>query len=448
MKRVLLVGGYGYQDLGDESQLTAVLMNLKKFVPNARYIVLSDNLENTRKYHNVETDFSLNYYLNSSFVIRRKQRTEASTYTLRQTRKSNPLRASLTRKLRALRTLLISLILVFNAQRIKKDRNPLFLNEGLNHFLANLKSCNLLFDVGGGNLTSVWQSELYIKCLTFVLAIIFDKPIILSGQTIGPFYGFLDKLIARFALNRVNMITLRERFSETNLRNIGVTKPLIKVTADDSVTLVPANQIRIKTIFSNERIEVKRPLIGINIVGLKYLQKLRAEFKKAKELLARIGDYLVEKFNATVIFIPTQYAADDDRKPALEILQAMINKDRAFILSQEYDDKEIKGVIGQLDLAIGFRYHFIVFAVTSGVPAIGIYLDDYYATKINGILDLVNQRENGINIQEATFKRITRQIEAVFSNREQIAHSLRDQTGTLQQLSLTTIRFAAKILSK
>ena len=175
---------------------------------------------------------------------------------------------------------------------------------------------------------------------------------------------------------------------------------------------------------------------------------MRAEFKKAKELLARIGDYLVEKFNATVIFIPTQYAADDDRKPALEILQAMINKDRAFILSQEYDDKEIKGVIGQLDLAIGFRYHFIVFAVTSGVPAIGIYLDDYYATKINGILDLVNQRENGINIQEATFKRITRQIEEVFSNREQIARSLRDQTGTLQKLSLTTIRFAAKILSK
>jgi polysaccharide pyruvyl transferase WcaK-like protein len=448
MKKVLLVGGYGYQDLGDESQLTAVLLNLKKFVPNARYIALSDNLENTQKYHDVETNFSLKHYLNSPFFIRRKQRTEASTDALRQTRNSNPFRARLIRILMAVRKLLISLILVFNAQRIKKDRNPLFLNEGLKHFLVNLKSCALLFDVGGGNLTSVWRGELRIKCLTFILARIFEKPIILSGQTIGPFHGFFDKVIARYALNRANIITLRERFSETNLRKIRVTKPLIKVTADDSATLLPANQIRIETIFSNERIEVKRPLIGINIISLKYLQKLRMEFKKAKELLANIADYLIEKFDATVIFIPTQYGADDDRKPASEILQVMTNKDRAFLLSQEYNDKEIKGIICQLDLAIGFRYHFIVFAVTSGVPAIGIYLDDYYATKINGILALVNQEENGINIRDATFNKTTRRIEEVFSNREQIAQSLREQTGILQKRSLTTIRFAAKILSK
>jgi len=445
MKRILLIGGYSYLDIGDESQLTAVLYNLMKFIPEARLTVLSDNLANTRKYHDVEIDFSLKHYLQSPSF----KKTKNPDYTTKKLQKFNTNSFILLSKNIFSNIILFfkSLIFIFNAQRLKKDKKTYFLNDGSRHFLDTLKSSTLLFGVGGGNLTSVWRSELYQKCLTIILCRIFEKPIILSGQTIGPFYGLFDKQIARYTLDQVNLITLREKFSEINLRKIGVTKPLIQITADDSVTLIPADQMNFELIMENEGIKIQHPLIGINIIGLHYLQKFKAKMNKAKKLLANIADKLIDEYNATILFVPMQYGEDGDIPPSVDVLHLMKNKDKAFILSQDYDDKVTKGIIGQMDLAIGFRYHFNVFAVTSGVPAIGIYLDNYYSIKIKGIFALIGQLKNVISIEEATSDKVMEMVRENFSNKEQISDSLTKQTEVLKNRSLISIRFA-KILSQ
>jgi len=446
MKRILLIGGYGYLDLGDEAQLAAVLKNLRRFIPDARLTALSDNLVNTRNYHNVETDFSLRYYLQSPSFKKIKKHDASATVKLQKIN-TNSLALLFQNIFSNISFFFKSVILIFNAQRLKKDKKTYFLNEALKHFLDTLKSSTLLFGVGSGNLTSVWRSDLRQKCLTIILCRIFEKPVILSGQTIGPFYGLFDRLIARYALDQVNLITLREKFSEVNLRNVGVTKPLIQVTADDSVTLIPADEMNFEVIMENEGIEIQRPLIGMNIIGLHYLQKFKAKMNKAKKLLANIADKLIDEYNATILFVPMQYGEDGDIPPSVDVLQLMKNKDRAFVLSQDYDDKVTKCIIGQMDLAIGFRYHFNVFAVTSGVPAIGIYLDNYYSIKIKGIFALIDQSKNAISIEEATSDNLMEIVREIFSNKEQISDSLSKQIEVLKNRSLTTIRFA-KIISQ
>ena len=65
--------------------------------------------------------------------------------------------------------------------------------------LDELVSADLLFNVGGGNLNSIMPRELYKKCTTHLAARIMRKPVILSGQTIGP----LTKRIGDVAVIRI-----------------------------------------------------------------------------------------------------------------------------------------------------------------------------------------------------------------------------------------------------
>lgn len=417
MKKIILIGGYGYSDIGDESQLTASLINLRKYIPDAQFLVLSDNPEYSSKYHGVETHYSINHFL--KFL---------RFFPLRMT------------------VLLKGFLLLFNARRLRKNRRTFLLKNEEKKFLNDLKSANLLFNIGGGNITSVWCLELYGKCFTYLLCRTFGIPVVLSGQTIGPFRNRLDRYFAKFALNRVNFISLREKISENILNHIGITKPLIMVTADDSTTLPPIDKEKVKKIFSEEKIGEHHPLIGINMIKIGYLPYEKE--RKARNLLAKIGDYLIAKYNAKIVFIPHSYAlSTDERVAASEVLNLMKHKDRVCIISHEYDDRTLKGIIGQMDLAIGFRYHFIVFAVNSQVPSIGIYFDDYYSIKIRGILELVGQEKYAYDLETTSLKDLIRALDNLFSNKELICKKLGERTKELGKLSLFSIKYAKKLLS-
>ena len=62
--------------------------------------------------------------------------------------------------------------------------------------------------------------------------------------------------------------------------------------------------------------------------------------------------------------------------------------DHTTIIVKEYSPVEIKGIIKKVDLAVGTSYHFNLFALSSNVPVIGIYQNEYYKQKLEGVLSL------------------------------------------------------------
>lgn len=429
MKTIILTGGYGYSDLGDEAQLTSSLINLRKHIPLARLRVLSDNPRYTAKYHKVEACHSTRNYLMKPGKFLRLIPPARIPLLLRTT------------------LLLRGFLLLFNARRLRRSKRALLLNNDGKKLLDNLKSADLLFNVGGGNITSVWYIELYSKCFTYLICRTFEKPIVLSGQTIGPFKSWLDRRLSKFALNRVNFISLRERFSEKILSHLGVTKPLILVTADDSTSLPPLDKEEVREIFAKEKISEQHPLIGMNMIKINYLPYEKEA--KARRLSAEIADYLIAKHGAQIVFIPQSYASDsDERAAASKVLNLMKHKDRAFLISCEYDDRTIKGIIGQMDLAIGFRYHFIVFAVNSQVPSIGIFFDDYYSIKMRGILELVGQEKYAFDLETASPNDLMRALDDLFAQKEAVKKKIRERTKELARFSLSSIEYTKKLLSR
>ncbi len=432
MKKIVFIGGYGYSDVGDESQLSTDLINLRKYVPNAKFLVLSDNPDYSRKYHEVEADYSINRYL-----------------LIASRRNAGKIERKILRKIRFLRItqFLKGLLFVFNARRLRNNKKSLLLEDDEKKLLKNLKNADLLFNVGGGNLNSIYHLELYGKCFTYLICRTFGKPIVLSGQSVGPFNNWLDKCFVRFALNRVNVITLREKISEKVIKDIDAPKPVVIATADDATLLPPASQEKVKAVFLNEKISLHRPLIAVNIYKHSILQVHRTKEKKVTRLLAEISDYLISKHDARIIFLSTSYRPEtDDRVAASNILKLMKHKDEVRIITNEYNDRMIKGITGQMDLVLGLRYHFIVFAVTSQVPSIGIYMDPYYSIKINGILKLVEQEEYACDIEKLSLKDLINLTEKILSNKESIRKKLRERTKELGKLSLISIKYAKKFL--
>lgn len=424
MPKIILIGGFGWHDIGDEAQLTTPLINLRKFIPNVQFLALSDGPEYTAKYHKIDADHSINYYLFP---------------------KTKNIFSKIMRKF-GLDMLLRGAILLFNAQRLRKNKKTIFLNDRGQRLLYNLNSADLLFNVGGGNLNSIWRfGGLYSKCFTYLVCKIFEKPIILSGQTIGPFNSWFDRKFAKFTLNKVDVITLRDTTSEKVLKDIGVVKPIIKTTADDAISLPSATPDEIKAVFLKEKIDEHYPLIGINIINIGYLSG--SKLNNAKQMLAEVADYLISELDARIVFIPTEYAASaDDRVAILEVLELMEHKDKVRVIMNEYDDKTLKGVIGQMDLVIGLRYHFIVFATTMQVPSIGIYLDQYYAMKMKGILELMGQKKYACDIDKISSEEIIELVKDALRIKDKIKQKLEERTKILGESSLFTIEHAVKLL--
>jgi len=424
MPKIVLIGGFGWHDIGDEAQLTTPLIYLKKFIPDVHFLVLSDNPEYSAEYHKVETDYSISYYLFP----------ETQNIFQKAIRRFG------------LDVFLKGVILLFNARRLRKDKKAIFLNESGQRFLNNLKTGDLLFNVGGGNLNSIWRfGGLYAKGLTYLACSLLKKPVILSGQTIGPLTTWLDRKFARYVLNKVDVITLRDTSSKSVLRNLGVTKPIIKETADDAVLLPCATHEEIKAAFLNEKIDEHHPLIGINMVGLGYFSP--AKLNKAKQILAQVADHLIFELDARIVFAPMEYfKGADDRVAMSEVLELMEHKEKARIIMNEYDDKTLKGIIGQMDLVIGLRYHFIVFATTMQVPSIGIYLDQYYAMKIKGILELMGQEKYACDIDKISSGEITELAKELLRNKDENKKKLEERTKVLGECSLFTIEYAVRLL--
>jgi len=423
-KKIVILGAYHDLDMGDESILTICLSNFKKTYPNGQFVVLSSNPSGTLRLHGdmAEVDGSLGMYLlHGNYFVD---------------------------KLRVLSLIwapLAYLILLFNAQRMKK--NTVFLNNVGKRFLMHLRSCDLLFSVGGGYIKSgrtFGSWSLWWKCLTYILCRILGKPIILSGQTIGPLRGWCDRFLTRFALDRVDVICLRDANSKFILDDLGVSKPLIMVTSDDAILLPPAEDEVINEILVKHGTSCKNPLIGINVISLPHWRGKNID--KVAELLAEFADYLVDKYSGEILFISTGYTRNwDDRVSAMAVYKLMKRKEKAIVLKDILNGRELKGVIGCLDFSIGFRFHFVLWCLSMGVPTIGIFIDDVYRSKLRGVFHSFGVNDFLYDVRRLHFDCLLKMVASNFQNKE-LRRELKQQAEKLKVVADLATKYACSIL--
>ena len=317
-----------------------------------------------------------------------------------------------------------------------------------NKDLINMyKDSDVIILCGGQNITNLNITTL-IAFYEILYSRMMNKSVMIWANSMGPFEPNYIHPLARWVLNRVNLITTREATSKAHLDRIGVNVPLF-VTADAAFTL-PAisSEEALKLISKEMEIPINGLMVGITAIAWNF----PGEKNSAKKLedyldaLAGTADYIIKQYNSHIIFFPQVIVPNikDDRLISMRIFDKIKEKSKVTILTKDYSPEQLKGMYGCMSLLIGTRFHSCILAQSMHVPTIAIEYDGHKAFGIMKLLELENYV---ININAITVVDLISKVNEVYSNRNNIKEVLKKNIEIMQADSRKNTSLAIKYLN-
>ena len=302
-----------------------------------------------------------------------------------------------------------------------------------------LRDTNLFISGGGGLLqdsTGKGWSILYYLGLILAAKIV-KVPVMIYAQGIGPVNKQINKKLIKWILNKVDLITVRDNSSKELLENLGVVKPSIYVNSDPVFLLKKKNINNVidSHPFIQQLIDSdNRPLIGISV------REYKDNGLDSKRIFAQAADYLIENYQAKIIFLPFKF--DEDVHISEEILSLMKNK--AEVLKIKLEPEELLSVLSRLSLVVGVRLHSIIFSSMANIPFIAFNYDPKvkYFVEDLGLSELLLEIDKDISL-----KNIQKRIEYIRENNDKIKDILLEKVNNLEEKALANNELVFRFLN-
>jgi polysaccharide pyruvyl transferase CsaB len=233
-----------------------------------------------------------------------------------------------------------------------------------------------LLIVGGGGILFDAEARIYLR--EALIAKEKGVPVMLYAIGAGPLDDPAAQKAVRECLEQVEVITVRERSAQRTLEDAGVHRDII-VTADPALLLKPEPLPR--GILKHEGLEGRRRLIGMS-VREPGVAAPDIDPDDYHALLANAADYMVDRFDADVVFVPMERSVLDTQH-SHAVIAKMLRAQRATVLKGEYTSGQLLSLIGKFNFAVGMRLHFLIFAALAGVPFVALP----YSGKVTGLLE-------------------------------------------------------------
>jgi len=289
-------------------------------------------------------------------------------------------------------------------------------------FLNELRTAHLLLIAGGGQFASLWSVSLLVYSTAVFCARLLRVPVVATGLGAGPFDCLRDRIVARLALNQCEIVAARSPSAFENLRAIGVSDRRLVLVTDDALTLQegPADEI-----LTNPA-ETLRELPGRYVVAHFRLAPSAGTGELELSNFAAVLDRVADSLGLEVVFVPfavSDYA--DDRVAHYKVYARMHNKHRVHLIHQLYHPQALKTIVGQASLALGHGLHFCTFALSSGVPTIGLYKNPYYHAKLGGLFETFGVRRYALDSRKLSADQLAERVSECYENRAAIIRTLR-----------------------
>ncbi|WP_432829063.1 polysaccharide pyruvyl transferase family protein [Dactylosporangium sp. CA-092794] len=219
-----------------------------------------------------------------------------------------------------------------------------------------------LLVLGGGGILYDTEARRYLRIVR--MAQEQRVPVFTYAVGAGPLTEELDCTMVRDVLGAATEVTVRDEESRVALEEAGLTAP-VTVTADPALLLQPEE-------FDAGILRDSLPP-GRRVVGMSVREPGRAAQHLAADeyhqLLAQVGDFIVHRLDAALLFVPMERS---DIRHSHAVLSRMTAAEHCRVLHGQYRPGQILDLMRHLDLAVGMRLHFLIFAALSGVPLLAL----------------------------------------------------------------------------
>ncbi len=377
-RKILVLGGYGYRNVGDEAQLSANLKELSAVFPDALIKVLSPNPLYTFLEH-------------GRCLVGEAPRT--AFYDEGES------------KLYRLDTIFAKIIfwgrsiwLYLNTMLVRCGLPVLFLPAKRAGMLHELATSDLVFFSGGGYLTGSTLSRLWEALFFIAYADLLRVPVVLSGQTIGVWDSRLTKFLARWAFRKPRIITTRDaEDSLAALSSIGIQHKNIFSTFDDALFCEKAADETVKDALRRSGLTEGRRYVTLNF----HFWGMNTPEQK-NDIMARIAamiEYIRGRTEMDICCVPMTPA---DRQAMLDFMEIRPEPELK-LLAHDDDFRIVRGCIAGSEICITMKHHPIIFSLGEGTPVISLAKGEYYRHKNSGALKLFGLEKFNMDIDKDSY---------------------------------------------
>jgi polysaccharide pyruvyl transferase WcaK-like protein len=274
---------------------------------------------------------------------------------------------------------------------------------------------------GGGNLTVHWPDHVAERAALARIASALGKPIVLSGQMVGP---HLDEPTGRLAAELIAsaaLVGVRDARSRSIVHDL-VGSRTVSLLADDAFALGAASSDDpFGAVADGPVVATVAPWLG----GL----DLEDVASGVADLLAVMSD-LAQK---DVLFLPhvgTLGQTDDgDSAVHARIVEKLGYGELGSLLPAAEAARRHRAAA----FSFSSRYHPVVFSATAGRPVVAAPVDTYTATKIRGALAVMGAQDALLPLGTAGTQAARAAVREVWGARHDVHAVARDRWNALQR---------------
>ena len=416
-RNILVAGGYGYTNLGDEAQCETTLELLTKRYHDYQIINLTPDVNHSKDMH---PDY-FHEYASRVAIYNQNMPCDLYSFSLK-----------FFKLWRIPAFILKSIWVLINAYLIKYDLPTLFLNPRTVKFMEQLREASLFYFSGGGFLTGKTLSRLWDGIVICRLCKIFDTPVVMSGQTIGVWSGKYNEILAKWGFKHVKVITVRdEEFSLNDLSKIGLKGENYFATHDDAL---------------HSKKSEERQINSDNYITLNFHYWGMSNKQKAVSIdkINKIVNYILDSSSYDIVLIPM---TQTDTISFNDYLSKYPN-DRIKPYEFNLDFGKIRRVIADSKMCITMKHLAIIFAMGEDVPTISLAFSGYYVHKNVGALAQYGQEKFSVNLEdEDYFEKFLGLYKDINENKTEILSVLQSKKSVLDERKEKFLQKVDKILN-
>lgn len=336
-----------------------------------------------------------------------------------------------------------------------------------------LKSSLLLNEINNSDLIIDFSGDLYGDNANYgqflednvriILAKILKKPVAILIGSPGPFKKYWRKTMAKFVLNRVELITNREPISTDLLIDIGVSSTNMITTACPAFLFKPRKTDEIFGILETEKLlQKEKPLIGLIICGWNMSKPPFYKVPRDREELipfAELINYISKNIDAKILLMTHQNRTDKhgnlirgNDHEIISQLYGILQQDYScendiIMLNGLYDAATMKTIIGRCDLLISGRIHGAVAGLSQCIPTVIIdYGHEPKAHKLRGFAKLVGMEFYVCDPNDA--RDMINKVSLAWENRDEVSEQLTKIIPEVQELAKSNFKLLHKLVDE